>query len=434
MKRIFQVLFWSVISAAFIGPGTVTTAASSGTNFGFALLWALLFSTLACLILQEASARIPIISGKNLAQAISSSYIYQSKIIRILILIMVLGAIVLGCAAYETGNILGSIAAIALVTGISPIISTLTIGATAALLLYFAKTKTVARLMGIIVGIMGVTFLITALMIKPPLLLLFKGMLIPSIPQHSGLLILGLIGTTVVPYNLFLGSGIAAGQKLNELRFGLSIAILIGGIISMGVLVVGTSVEESFTFEALSLALSNKVGGWAQYFFAFGLFAAGFTSAITAPLAAAITAKGLFDTANSSKWNENSWRYRGVWITVLMSGIFFGIMNVQPIPAIILAQALNGILLPFIAVFLFYTVNNRHLMHENGINNTIQNVLMMIIIAVAILLGVFALSSAMTRALGIAMISDQHVLLSAAIISVTILIPVTRTVLKKRRY
>ena len=50
MSRFWNVLFWSVIAAAFIGPGTVTTAASAGTSFGYSLLWALAFSTLACLL------------------------------------------------------------------------------------------------------------------------------------------------------------------------------------------------------------------------------------------------------------------------------------------------------------------------------------------------------------------------------------------------
>jgi len=69
---LLPVLFWSVISAAFIGPGTVTTAASAGSGFGTQLLWALTFSTLACIILQEAAARLTIVSGKSLGGNISA--------------------------------------------------------------------------------------------------------------------------------------------------------------------------------------------------------------------------------------------------------------------------------------------------------------------------------------------------------------------------
>jgi manganese transport protein len=433
MKKLMHILFWSVISAAFIGPGTVTTAASSGTQFGFALLWTLLFSTLACVVLQEGSARITVMSGQNLAQAISAPYTYNNKAIRLLVLFVVFGAIVIGCAAYEAGNILGSIAGIALCTDIPSEILTLLIGIIAGLLLYFAKTKTVARLMGVIVAVMGITFLITAVLIKPPLILLIKNTFIPTFPEESGLLILGLIGTTVVPYNLFLGSGIAQGQNLQELRFGLTVAILIGGLISMGVLVVGTAVQGMFTFKALSLALSEKVGLWAKYCFAVGLFAAGFSSAITAPLAAAITAKGLFNATSSTKWHETSWFYRSVWLAVLLSGIFFGVIGVRPIPVIILAQALNGVVLPFVAVFLFYAVNNHLLMGRDGVNTMIPNIMMMIVIGVTMLLGVLSLSRVITKILGVPMISDRYVVLCSALITFTILIPILRSVLKKKK-
>jgi len=151
---------------------------------------------------------------------------------------------------------------------------------------------------------MGVTFLVTAFLVQPPFGVLLKGTFVPTLPPGSSLFVLGLIGTTVVPYNLFLGSGIAAGQKLGELRFGLCVAILLGGLISMGILIVGTAVTGSFSFQSLSEALSQKLGDWARILFALGLFAAGFSSAITAPLAAAITARGLFGSEEGNRWHE----------------------------------------------------------------------------------------------------------------------------------
>ncbi len=118
MRRLMNILLWSVIAAAFIGPGTVTTAASSGTRFGFALLWALLFSTIACLVLQEASARVTVVSGRTLAQAIREQF--HGRTTGLVVVIIVLGAIVLGCAAYQAGNILGSVAGAGLQTNLSP--------------------------------------------------------------------------------------------------------------------------------------------------------------------------------------------------------------------------------------------------------------------------------------------------------------------------
>ena len=91
-SRILSVLFWSVISAAFIGPGTVTTATKAGAFFQFDLLWALAFSTFACILLQEASARVTINSGMNLAKAIAKQF--ENKPTKNLVLLLVIGAIV----------------------------------------------------------------------------------------------------------------------------------------------------------------------------------------------------------------------------------------------------------------------------------------------------------------------------------------------------
>ncbi|NQU53471.1 MAG: divalent metal cation transporter, partial [Bacteroidetes bacterium] len=141
-KRILNILFWSVVSAAFIGPGTITTAAKSGAAFGTELLWALLFSTFACLILQEAAARLTISTGKNLGQAISSQF--NNRRYKILILALVLGAIVLGAAAYEMGNILGAVAGIRLIFNIPAYFLVLFIGIVSSIILSIPSLKIIS--------------------------------------------------------------------------------------------------------------------------------------------------------------------------------------------------------------------------------------------------------------------------------------------------
>ena len=85
--------------------------------------------------------------------------------------------------------------------------------------------------------------------------------------------------------------------------------------------------------------------------FAIGLFAAGFTSSITAPLAAAITLKSVGSA--SQDWSEKSLRYRLGWGVVLLTGLIFGVTGVKPVPVIILAQAANGLILPVVSIFLW---------------------------------------------------------------------------------
>ena len=428
MNRFFHVLFWSIISAAFIGPGTVTTAAASGAKFGYVLLWALLFSTIACYVLQEASARITVMSGKTLGQALRSRF--RKGAAGWLLLLLILGAIVLGCAAYQAGNILGSAAGAVMLVDVSPKIITLIIGAIAGTLLFWGKTKTIARILGGVVAFMGIAFLITAMMLADNISQILSGMFIPSFPPGSSLLIIGLVGTTIVPYNLFLGSGLAAGQNLKEIRFGLCIAIFLGGIISMGIMIVGTAITaDGFGFDALAEALSAKLGPWAGVLFAAGLCAAGLSSAITAPLAAAITARSLFAT-DGNQWEENSRKYRSIWLGVLIAGVAFGVADVRPIPIIILAQALNGILLPFVAVFLFLIVNDRQLMGKSGLNAPVANVLMGAVVMVTIVLGVNGLIRAAAAAFNFPYPGGTVILLIAGLVIFVFIVLIFRKNLK----
>lgn len=430
MKKIFSVLFWSVISAAFIGPGTITTAASAGARFEYALLWALLFSTIATLVLQEASARITVASGLNLGQAIRRQF--QGGVKGALILALVLGAIVFGCAAYEAGNILGGVAGAALGTGISPKVLTLLIGGLASLVLWMGSTRAVAYTLSVVVAFMGMVFIVTAFTLKPPIGEFFTGSFIPSFPSGSGLLILGLIGTTVVPYNLFLGSGLAKGQTLEEIRFGLTIAILLGGFISMGVLVVGAAVTGTFSYEALAATLTTRLGSWGSPFFAFGLFAAGFSSAITAPLAAAITAKSLFEKEQKNTWHEKGMAYRAVWLAVLLVGVGFGIADVKPIPAIILAQALNGVILPFAAIFLLLVVNDSDLMKTN-INGKLANTVMSVVVAVAIMLGISNILRAGSAVLNFSTPDEKLILIVSLVATLLLIVPISKAIRSRRR-
>lgn len=431
-QRLLNILFWSVISAAFIGPGTITTAASAGAEFGYSLLWTLVFSTVACMLLQEASSRLTTVSGLNLGQAIRE-YLIDTAWGRFFAW-LVLTAIVLGCIAYEAGNILGAVAGASLILDVPFRWLTLAIGLLAFALFSFGSVNAIAKTMGVIVAFMGICFLTTAVTIQPSLADLFTGGLVPSFPAGSGVLILALIGTTVVPYNLFLGSGIAPGQSLPEMRWSLGIAIGLGGIISIGVLLVGTSITGAFTFEALAGELAISLGAWAATFLGLGLFAAGFSSAITAPLAAAITAKSLLQSGkNGSKWEEQSRNFKAVWIAVLLAGLLFGVLDIQPIPAIILAQALNGIILPLVSIFLLLMVNNVRLLNRTTINSALLNTMMGLVVFITVMIGFSNVVRALSNAFSIQIPGGNMILALSVAISGLIAWPVYRLARKLRR-
>ena len=384
MSRLPSILLWSAIAAAFIGPGTVTAAASAGAGFGLSLAWAVLFSGFATFVLQEFAARLAIGSGSDLAEAVRRRYATGWR--RAASVVLIGGAILLGCAAYEAGNILGGAAGAMLAIDASQPVVALAVGAGAAALLALGSPRRIATLMALFVALMGVGFLAAAISI------LSTG---GAAGQASGagsdplLPVLALIGTTVVPYNLFLGAALARGQTLREMRFGLAISVGLGIVITIGVLVVGTALDAEFSFDALGDALAGALGDWARVGFALGLFAAGISSAITAPLAAAITARGLFG------WQEGSARYHMVWVTVLLAGLAFGMADVRPVPAIIAAQVFNGMILPLVAVFLLWAMNDRDLLGDS-VNSRVANIAGALVVGMAGLLGVMGVIRAVS--------------------------------------
>lgn len=393
-RRLFSILFWSILSAAFIGPGTVTTASRAGASFGLSLLWALLLSTLATILLQETAARITLASGKSLGAIVQEQYAPQrARWIKLLLF----GAVAFGCAAYQAGNLLGAMAGLQL---LSPVPAHWLLPGLAAVSFYFlwmGNFKQIAALLGLVVALMGVAFLVVAFRTDVSFGAVLQNSLLPQLPEGSALLIIGLIGTTIVPYNLFLGSGISKDQSIAEMRFGLAIAILLGGIISMAVLVVGTQVKGEFSFEALSLALSQNLGDWMAYFFGIGLCIAGLSSSITAPLAAAVTAGSMYgSTAGGDPWSPKGRNFRLVWGSVLGIGLLFGLLNFKPIPVIILAQAINGTLLPIVAAFLVVAANDKALMGTHA-NKWFGNLVLLVIVTLVTYLGLNNFTQAMLQ-------------------------------------
>ncbi|MEE8524965.1 MAG: Nramp family divalent metal transporter [Thermoanaerobaculia bacterium] len=432
MHRLVSVLLGAVIAAAFLGPGTVTTAARAGAGHAYELLWALVFATGACLVLQEASARLTIASGRNLGEALR--WRFRRGWSAVAVLWLALLAIILGCAAYQAGNILGGVAGLRLLGDMSVSWLTLVCAVAAGLLLWFGSTRQLAAVLSLLVAVMGAGFLVTSILLRPPVGEVMAGLLLPRIPPASGLLVLGLVGTTVVPYNLFLGSGLARGQSLRQVRFGLAVAIVLGGVISMAVVIVGAAVRGEFSFAEVARVLSGELGAWAAPLFAAGLFAAGFSSAITAPLAAAITARSLLAAdPEDRRWNDRSWRYRAVWLAVLATGASFGIAGVEPVPVILLAQVLNGTLLPVAAVFLFVMMNDRRLLAD-AVNGLAANLVTAAVVAVTVVLGVRGVLAAARSATGWEVLGQETVVLTAGVVTAaSVGVFAVRAIVRQRR-
>jgi len=397
MKKLFKNIGpGPLVAAAFIGPGTVTLCTIAGVNFGYALLWAMLLSVFATIILQEMSARLGVIIQKGLSETIRGEI--KNSGIRSVIIILILSAIVVGNAAYEAGNISGGALGVKTLFGtpefeilsrsidIWPII----IGSVAFVVLYIGNYKVIERALVFMVILMSLAFLVTAVMTKPNAFEVLKGMFVPQFPEKSILTIIGLIGTTVVPYNIFLHASLAKTKWKSEddlpfARKDTVIAVALGGIVSMCIIISASAVpfQDINNASDLAIGLQPLFGDFAKYFLAIGLFSAGITSAITAPLAAAYVASGCLG------WESNlkSKRFRSVWIFILFLGVLFSSIGFKSIEIIKFAQVANGLLLPVIAGILIWIMNKSSILGKYK-NSPIQNIIGYIILGVTVFLGV----------------------------------------------
>ena len=284
--------------------------------------------------------------------------------------ILVIAAVFVGNIAYETGNLTGSILGIqaaipAANNQTAKIILALILGIIAFFLLFSGSYQRVENFLTALVVLMGVIFLICAFAAKPDWGAVFSGLFGFRVPDGGDwMTVAALMGTTVVPYNIYLHAASAStkwgktGDKedaLGNSRFDSVISIGLGGITPL-------------------------LGSWATVIFGIGLFAAGISSALTAPLAAAFASSGILG------WGEDmkETRFKVFWIIVLAFGIFATCtLGASPTQIILFAQAANALLLPITGILLLIVANDTAIMKEYK-NKTWFNVLVVIVIAVFI--------------------------------------------------
>ncbi len=390
-----------MVSAAFIGPGTVTACTLAGANFGFALIWALAFATVTTIILQSIAVRVALVSRMGLAEAMMQTV--ASPPLRWLAALLLIAALALGNAAYEAGNISGALLGLEALNSDLSDNRTLTIAAIAVLagaLILFSKPRWVERILIAMVLFMCASFLLTFFLTRPDMGAILGGF-VPTIPEGGLLTAIALIGTTIVPYNLFLHAASVRERwtketDLAEAQTDSAVSIGIGGLVSITILATAAaslfgSGREISSAVDMAQQLNPLFGSFASATLGAGLFAAGLTSAITAPLATGYIVQEIF-----GKTGKDASRapFRIGALLVILSGTFGALLNYKPVEIIFVAQIANGLLLPIIAFFLIKLANDSALLgrHVNGWKGNIAGA---IILAVTSMLGIRLIARAM---------------------------------------
>lgn len=294
-----------LVSVGYMDPGNWATDIAGGSQFGYALLWVLLMSNLMALLLQSLSARLGIVTQRDLAQASRETY---SQAINYVLYFLAEIAI----AACDLAEVLGMAIGINLLFGI-PLIEAVMITVLDTFLLLFLINKGIRKMEAfiiVLVMIIGLSFIFEMIFAQPEIDKVFYG-LIPSLPNDSALYIaIGIIGATVMPHNLYLHSSLVQTRKFSRTDRGIkqaikynlidsTIALNLAFFVNAAILILAAAtffkngmhevaeIQDAYRF--LQPILGTK---WAPILFAVALIAAGQSSTVTGTLAGQIVMEG----------------------------------------------------------------------------------------------------------------------------------------------
>jgi manganese transport protein len=294
-----------LISVGYMDPGNWATDIAGGSQFGYALLWVLLMSNIMALLLQSLSARLGIVTQRDLAQASRETY---SPFINYILYFLAEIAI----AACDLAEVLGMAIGINLLFDI-PLIEGVLITVLDTFLLLFLINKGIRKMEAfiiVLVAIIGFSFIFEMIFAQPELEKVLFG-LIPSMPSEAALYIsIGIIGATVMPHNLYLHSSLVQTREFERTTAGIkqalkynfidsTIALNLAFLVNAAILILAAAtfykngmfevaeIQDAHRF--LEPLLGSKL---APVLFAIALIAAGQSSTITGTLAGQIVMEG----------------------------------------------------------------------------------------------------------------------------------------------
>jgi len=380
-RKLSSYLYWLMLAATTVGPGTVVTCARAGAEFDLSLIWALVFATAMAFTLQEGTARLTIVSGRSLGECLREKYrhtnykLWDTALFCWLVAILV----IVGNTFIEVNCWAGGMDAILAIPGATELEGASAVGlrvgscvayaVVVLVLLFINRTKMLGDILGVVMMIMVALFISVVYYMGMDWTKFGWG-LVPNIPAKTensaepADIIISLVGTTSLGFNLFLGGEMAKGGHLGTAQWGIGISVILALVVSTLILIVGAGFHQdggpvtSFTISQLSLFIEQWVGEDGVVIFAIGFIAAALSSMLTTPLAAAITANTVFSQLPRS----------------FFFGIIFGevVISVVTIAAdadrtgvVLVAQTLNGCLLPFFAILLLLCLNDPQFMEES---------------------------------------------------------------------
>jgi NRAMP (natural resistance-associated macrophage protein)-like metal ion transporter len=377
-----------LIFMAVLGPGMITanvdndaggiyTYSVAGATFGYSLLWTLLPVTVALIVVQEIVARMGVVTGKGLADLIREEYGFRMTFFVMLMLLVA-----------DLGNTITEFAGLASgmsVVGLSRYIA-VPLGAVLVWVLVVKGTYRSVEKIFLVACLFYLAYPLSCFLAHPHWADALKGTVVPYVRLDSNYLymLIGLVGTTIAPWmQFYLQSAVVEkGVKLREYR--LSRWDVIVGCIMTDVIAFFIIAACAATIYAsghrqikdageAAIALQPLAGRAASYLFAFGLCNASLFSASILPLATAYyVCEGMGVESGINKRLREAPAFYALYTTLILIGAL-AVILLSPdkqIPIALLSQVINGILLPFVLIFMLRLVNREDLMGDYRNNRT----------------------------------------------------------------
>ncbi|MSP85715.1 MAG: iron/manganese transporter [Flavobacteriaceae bacterium] len=371
-----------LISVGYMDPGNWATDIAGGSQFGYALLWVLLMSNMMALLLQSLSARLGIVTQRDLAQASRETY---SKFINYILYFLAEIAI----AACDLAEVLGMAIGLNLLFGI-PLLEGVLITVLDTFLLLFLINKGIRKMEAFIialVAIIGFSFVFEMIFAQPEVGSILKG-LIPSLPSEEALYIaIGIIGATVMPHNLYLHSSLVQTRKFDRSKAGIkqalkynfidsTIALNLAFFVNAAILILAAATfYKNGLFEVAEIQDAHRLlepmlgTQWAPILFAIALIAAGQSSTITGTLAGQIIMEGYLNLRIQPWVRRIITRLIAIVPAVIVISIFGESVTGK---MLILSQVILSLQLGFAIIPLIHFVSDKSKMKDFQISKITQ--------------------------------------------------------------
>jgi len=398
---------WRMVGLFFIlmGPGIITsnvdndaggitTYSLAGSEFGLKLIWSLVPIMIALIVIQEMCARMGVVTGKGLSDLIREKF--GAKITFYLMI---------GVFLTNMGNVFSEFAGLAAgmeVFGVNKFIS-VPIGAFLVWWMVVKGTYKSVEKAFLVACVFYVSYIITGIIVKPDWEHVFSQFAHPQLSLHPSemTMLIGLVGTTIAPWMQFYlqASIVEKGVKIEEYkfaRFDVVMGSVIVHIVAFFIILVcaetlfknGIRIE---TAKDAALSLKPLAGKYCTFLFAFGLVNASLFAASILPLSTTyLICEGLGWEVGIDKKFVEAPQFYGFYSLIIFLGA--GIVlypNFPLIPIMYFSQVINGMVLPFVLIFMLLLINDKKLMgdHTNGpLFNTITWITTIVMIGFTLLL------------------------------------------------